>query len=211
MSWLPPPTRAEIERRFEAVLRGDLDRADAHRWAAQWLLADDARIDDTPVRNAVHHLGGIDTPDMDGSWLFPDEQVEEWLEEFRTACSETGGIPDDATVTLWRPTGPEELELVEQSGWRRWPPRLPEQPIFYPVLNEGYARQIAHDWNVKVSGVGHVTRFEVRREFVERYEPKVVGGREHRELWIPAEDLDELNDNIVGTIEVLATYRPETT
>jgi len=28
------------------------------------------------------------------------------------------------------------LALVEASGWLAWPPRLPEQPIFYPVLNE---------------------------------------------------------------------------
>src|SRR6266545_4345683 len=45
-------------------------------------------------------------------------------------------------------------------------PRLPEQPIFYPVLNEQYATQIARDWNVKDSGAGYVTRFHVRKEFV---------------------------------------------
>ena len=49
------------------------------------------------------------------------------------------------TVTLWRPAGPEELALVEASGWREWPPRLPGQPIFYPVLNEEYAAMIARD------------------------------------------------------------------
>lgn len=65
------------------------------------------------------------------------------------------------TVTRWRPTGPEELALVEASGWRAWPPRLPDQPIFYPVLNEDHATRIARDWNVKASGVGYVTRFEV--------------------------------------------------
>ncbi len=43
------------------------------------------------------------------------------------------------TTTLWRPVGPEELALLEESGWTRWPPRLPEQPIFYPVLNRDYA------------------------------------------------------------------------
>jgi len=56
------------------------------------------------------------------------------------------------TVTLWRPTGPEELALVEASGWREWPPRLSGQPIFYPVLNEPYATMIARDWNVRQSG-----------------------------------------------------------
>jgi hypothetical protein len=110
-------------------------------------------------------------------------------------------------VTLWRPTGPEELTLVEASGWRRWPPRLPGQPIFYPVLNEEYATMIARDWNVKHSGVGYVTRFEVRRDFLDRFEVHQVGGQTILEYWIPAEDLDALNDNIVGTIDVVAEYR----
>lgn len=61
-------------------------------------------------------------------------------------------------TTLWRPTGPEELALAEASGWVAWPPRLPEQPIFYPVLNEDCAVRIAQDWNVPASGVGYVTR-----------------------------------------------------
>src|SRR5262245_10336199 len=104
-------------------------------------------------------------------------------------------------MVLWRPTGPEELELVEASGWRRWPPRLPDQPIFYPVLNEDYATRIARDWNVKASGIGHVTRFEVEKAFLDRYEVQQAGGQTILEYWIPAEDLDEFNAHIVGLIE----------
>ncbi|MFD2792957.1 hypothetical protein ACFS27_05285 [Promicromonospora vindobonensis] len=111
------------------------------------------------------------------------------------------------TVTLSRPTGPKELALVEASGWRAWPPRLTDQPIFYPVLNENYATRIARDWNVKHSGAGFVTRFEVRKEFLDRYEVQQVGGATILEYWIPAEDLIELNANIVGTIDVVAEYR----
>lgn len=111
------------------------------------------------------------------------------------------------TVTLWRPTGPKELALVEAAGWKAWPPRLPDQPIFYPVLNEEYATKIARDWNVKASGAGFVTRFEVRKSFLDRYEVHQVGGQTILEYWIPAEDLDELNENIVGQIEVVAEYR----
>jgi hypothetical protein len=96
---------------------------------------------------------------------------------------------------------------VEASGWRAWPPRLPEQPIFYPVLNEDYATRIAGEWNVKASGVGYVTRFAVRKAFLDRYEVHQVGGRTILEYWIPAEDLNDFNDNIVGTIEVVAEYR----
>jgi hypothetical protein len=113
----------------------------------------------------------------------------------------------DQTTQLWRPTGPEELQLVEASGWRRWPPRLPEQPIFYPVLNEWYATKIAREWNVPASGVGYVTRFAVRNAFLDRYEVHQAGGRDVLEYWIPAEDLEEMNDKLVGLIEVVAEYR----
>lgn len=115
------------------------------------------------------------------------------------------GIMQDVVV-LYRPTGPKELALVVASGYRRWPPRLPEQPIFYPVTNEAYARQIAERWNVKESGSGFVTRFSVKRQFLDQYERQVVGAREHEEYWIPAEDLEALNDAIVGTIEVIASF-----
>ena len=111
------------------------------------------------------------------------------------------------TVTLWRPTGPRELELVEGSGWRAWPPRLPDQPIFYPVLNEAYATKIARDWNVKASGVGYVTRFEVEKAYLDGYEVQQAGGQTILEYWIPAEDLDEFNRHIVGLIEVVAEFR----
>jgi len=110
-------------------------------------------------------------------------------------------------VTLWRPTGPQELALVEESDWRAWPPRQPDQPIFYPVLNEDYATRIARDWNVKASGVGFVTRFDVAKEFLDQYEVQQVGGQTILEYWIPAEDLDRLNASIVGRIEVVAEFR----
>src|SRR3954466_1247234 len=112
----------------------------------------------------------------------------------------------EATI-MYRPVGPKELELIAASGYREFPPRLPEQPIFYPVLNEEYARQIARDWNVSASGAGYVTRFAVQKPFIARYAEQKVGASIHRELWIPAEDLAEMNQNIVGTIEVIATYR----
>jgi hypothetical protein len=111
------------------------------------------------------------------------------------------------TVTLFRPVGPEELELIEASGWREFPPRLPGQPIFYPVTNETYATQIAKDWNVKASGAGFVTKFNVRAEYLSRYRVEKVGGAIHTEYWIPAEDLEEFNSNIVGAIEVIAEFR----
>jgi hypothetical protein len=110
-------------------------------------------------------------------------------------------------VTLYRPVGPKELALIEASGWRKFPPRLPEQPIFYPVTNEAYAIQIARDWNVKESGAGFVTRFDVSAEYLSGYRQEKVGGAMHTEYWIPAGDLPEFNQHIVGKIIVTAEFR----
>jgi hypothetical protein len=115
------------------------------------------------------------------------------------------------TVTLYRPVGTKELELIEASGWSAFPPRLPEQPIFYPVTNEAYAVQIARDWNAKHNDDhrGYVTRFAVRSDFISVYRREIVGGREHEEYWIPAEGLPAFNDAIVGEIEVIAEFAGE--
>ena len=115
----------------------------------------------------------------------------------------------ETTVTLYRPTGPEELELLRQAGFRRWPPRLPGQPIFYPVTNEQYALEIASQWNVKDSGVGYVTRFQVLELFMRAHPIQKVGGADHTEWWIPASELEALNDHIVGLIEVIGEYHAE--
>ena len=113
------------------------------------------------------------------------------------------------TTVLYRPVGSKELELIRSSGYTEFPPRLPEQPIFYPVLNEEYAAQIARDWNAKYNQdkVGYVTRFFVRTDYLSKYEVRVVGGRERQEYWIPAEELAEFNRQIVGKIEVVAEFR----
>jgi hypothetical protein len=114
-------------------------------------------------------------------------------------------------TTLYRPVGERELILIRDSGFEAFPPRLPEQPFFYPVLTESYAVQIARDWNAKynIERCGYVTRFSVSTEFLAGYEVQTVGGSEHKEYWIPAEDLEEFNRNIIGRIEVLAEYRAE--
>lgn len=118
----------------------------------------------------------------------------------------------DQVKTLFRPVGQAEFELIRTSGFCKFPPRLPQQPIFYPVLNEQYATRIARDWNTKdeSSGfIGYVVRFTVRTEFLSNYEIHTVGNSEHQEYWIPAEDLDRFNASIVGTIEVISEHRRE--
>ncbi|WP_413172514.1 hypothetical protein [Anabaena azotica] len=115
------------------------------------------------------------------------------------------------TTILFRPVGQAELDLIAGSNYTAFPPRLPFQPIFYPVLNEEYAVQIARDWNTKdkASGyVGYVTRFQVKTEFLNQYTVQTVGSSQHQEYWIPAEQLDEFNANIVDIIQVIAEFRP---
>jgi hypothetical protein len=112
------------------------------------------------------------------------------------------------TITLYRPIGERELALIAESDYREFPPRLPEQPIFYPVLNEVYATQIARDWNTRDGGIGYVLKFEVDAKYLNQFPVQIAGSREHQEYWIPAEDLSEFNRHIAGVIEVIAEYRP---
>jgi len=110
------------------------------------------------------------------------------------------------TVTLYRPVGSAELALIGESGWSAFPPRLPDQPIFYPVLEEKYAIQIARDWNTRDGGTGYVLRFQVQAEYIAQFPVQIAGSRIHREYWIPAEELAEFNRRIVGQIEIIREY-----
>jgi hypothetical protein len=114
------------------------------------------------------------------------------------------------TTRLYRPVGQSELDLVLEGGGKAFPPRLPEQPIFYPALNREYAEQIARDWNTRDerSGfAGYVLEFDVDTDYLKGFEVQKVGGASHHEYWIPAERLEEFNRHIVGTIRVVAEFR----
>lgn len=115
--------------------------------------------------------------------------------------------PGRRTITLYRPVGPDELDLIAASGWQKFPPGLPGQPIFYPVTNEAYATQIARDRNVRQNGSGFVTKFEVDAYYLSRFSVQKVGAAIHTEYWIPAEDLPDFNQNIVGNIVITAEFR----
>ena len=112
------------------------------------------------------------------------------------------------TTLFYRPVGANELRLIAESDYSAFPPRLPGQPIFYPVLNEQYATEIARDWNAKnsQSQVGYVTRFAVRTSYLPQFTVQKVGSAQHLEYWIPAEKLDEFNQNIVGEIEIISEF-----
>ena len=115
-------------------------------------------------------------------------------------------LSDDDTSVLFRPVGPDEFRLIEQSGLRAFPPRTAQQPIFYPVLTEEFALKIVHEWIIPALGAAYVTRFKVRRAFLSRYQIQNAGGNDLQEYWIPAEDLAEFNQNIVGPIEVIRHF-----
>ena len=112
-------------------------------------------------------------------------------------------------MILYRPVGLEEMRLVVETDLRAFPPRRADQPIFYPVLTPEYAVEIASDWNTKdvASGfAGYVTRFEISDTYAVRFERRRVGARRHEELWVPADDLETFNSEIVGPIAVTSAF-----
>ncbi len=113
------------------------------------------------------------------------------------------------TQLLYRPVGLRELELIAATDWNAFPPRLDWQPIFYPVLNETYAAQIASQWNTgdEFSGYcGAVTAFEVDAAYLTQYHVQNVGDTIHDELWVPAAALAEFNAHIVNGIQVINMF-----
>jgi hypothetical protein len=122
-------------------------------------------------------------------------------------------VSGNEPTQLFRPVGQKELDLIAESDFRAFPPRLDWQPIFYPVLNEEYATFIAREWNTKdaASGfVGYVLRFSVRTDYLAQFEVQKVGGATALEYWIPAKQLAEFNANIVGPIEIVSRYADDT-
>ena len=113
-------------------------------------------------------------------------------------------------MILYRPVSTAELDLISENDYEKFPPRLPEQPIFYPVLNYEYAREIAEKWNTKTSDhKGYVTEFEVDDEYIKNFEVHTVGAKHHQELWIPAEELENFNRHITGKIRITETFMEE--
>lgn len=116
------------------------------------------------------------------------------------------------TTTLYRPVGLKEMELITESEFKAFPPRLEWQPIFYPVMNQEYAEQIAREWNTpdEFSGYcGIVTVFEVDSAYLQQFEIQNVGDKNHNELWIPSEELETFNENIVGEIKIVQVFYGE--
>ena len=114
-----------------------------------------------------------------------------------------------SVTTLFRPVGQTELDLIAASDFTAFPPRLGWQPIFYPVLNEEYATFIAREWNTRDFSsdfVGYVLRFEVLSDYLAAFPVQRVGSATAREYWIPSEELDNFNANIIGKIEIISRF-----
>lgn len=112
-------------------------------------------------------------------------------------------------TTLFRPIGIGEYRLIKETNYNAFPPRLEWQPIFYPVMNQKYAEQIANDWNTQDEFSGYcglVTSFEIEEDYLQRYPIKNVGGSDHNELWVPSEELSEFNEKISGKITVVNAF-----
>ncbi|MCD1115501.1 ADP-ribosylation/crystallin J1 [Chryseobacterium turcicum] len=113
------------------------------------------------------------------------------------------------TITLFRPVGEKEMILIIETHYKKFPPRLEWQPIFYPVLNEEYASEIAEKWNTRDEAgnyLGFVTKFEVLEDDVKKYPAQNVGAKNHNELWVPSEELEVFNQAIIGNIEVVKVF-----
>lgn len=201
------------------VIEGSIALAGyAHRIVPDWRVDPDFRLFGA-IASETDHLpfGEVRDRWSQGGLAKADTEIEAISDAYRPkvreACTNLiarfgSGKPAGLhRVTLYRPVGPKELELIAASGWSGFPPRLPGQPIFYPVTNEAYAVQIARDWNVKESGAGFVTRFQIDADFLGRYMVQQVGAAIHKEYSIPAEDLDEFNRHLLGKIEVTAEFR----
>ena len=118
-----------------------------------------------------------------------------------------GNDSENKKMILYRPIGLQELALIYESGMKAFPARLPQQPIFYPVLQLEYARQTASGWNTQNGEfAGYVTQFKVEDEYIGQFEEHTVGGSQYKELWIPAEEVDEFNKQIIDHIKVVEAY-----
>jgi hypothetical protein len=114
--------------------------------------------------------------------------------------------------TLYRPVGLSEATKILEAEATGFPPRRPEQPIFYPVLAREYAEQIAQRWNAPNASTGYagfVTTFEVDAKYAARFKSHVVGSAIHRELWVPAEELETFNQHLIGPIRLVSAHYGE--
>ena len=96
-------------------------------------------------------------------------------------------------MILYRPVGTKELELIKQSEYTKYPARLPEQSIFYPVLNAKY----------NDDHKGYVTKFEIDDEYFQHFDIHTVGASYQQEIWVLAQAMEKMHQHMIGKIQVI--------
>lgn len=175
-------------------------------WPVFRILAEDGSVTESITREAFPNTWQLYQLGSRVIWKYVETRPKKPIQGLSETHKTTIEVWLAETVRLYRPVGPDELRLIADTGFSFFPPRLPEQPIFYPVCSLQYAAEIASKWNVQDSGRGYVTTFEVDKEYLDRYDVQQVGSKEHQEYWIPAEDLAAFNGKIIGKIQILKAF-----
>jgi len=152
-------------------------------------------------------------------WLIAEsirqqEQMEALVKNAGTSAAKRPGraAGTGARITLYLAVGLKELDLILQTGCRRFPPSLVQQPIFYPVFDRQYACEIAEKRKAEDPNSGYagfVMQFEIPEEYAKKFTQQPVGALHHRELWVPSKELDAFNAHIFGHIRIINAFYGE--
>ena len=80
------PSRQEVIKTFDELLKGNLKREDASNWTNQWIIKEHAPVQDFVVWDALMKLSGVDLLDIDGSYLHNEHDIISWLNDFQQGC-----------------------------------------------------------------------------------------------------------------------------
>ena len=111
-------------------------------------------------------------------------------------------------MELYRPLCAEEYHEIEAMKFKGFPARNPDQPLFTALLSQEGASQIAKRMKVakQADPTVYVVSFLVDDAYIRQFPVQHTDDRNRRALWIPAEEMDILNQHLIGGIRVLATY-----
>ena len=109
-------------------------------------------------------------------------------------------------MELYRPLSAEEYRAVEEKGF---PPRSEEQPLFTALLSEEGATQIARHMRIAKTAENliYVVSFLVDDAYIRQFPVQHANERNRRALWIPADEVDILNQHLIGKIRLIASYQ----
>ncbi len=104
-------------------------------------------------------------------------------------------------ATLYRAVNAEELAALQSLRWKGFPPCA--EAAFYPALNARFALDFIHSQEGGKKPALYLTRFQIHAGYVRSFEVQTLSGEVHDELWVPAEEWENFNRNIVGRIAVV--------